>query len=138
MMFDDQDRTLLAQLADVLIPAGGGMPSASQAGVAGIHLDQVLAARPDFAASLRSLLDQARGCDPAEFVAREQRVNSAAFAVLAEFVPSAYFLNDRVRQQIGYAGQTALQLDERPDYLEDGLLDSVIQRGPIYRPTPSD
>ena len=35
MTFDDQDRALLAQLADVLIPAGENMPSASQAGVAG-------------------------------------------------------------------------------------------------------
>jgi len=137
MTFNDADRALLAQLADVLIPAGGNMPSASQAGVAGLHLDQVLAARPDFAASLCSLLDQARGCDPADFVERERRANSAAFAVLAEFVPSAYFLNDRVRQQIGYAGQTAQPLDERPDYQGDGLLESVIRRGPIYRPTPT-
>ena len=69
---------------------------------------------------------------------RVARVLSTAARVWAEFAPSAYFLNERVRQQIGYAGQTALQLDERPDYLDDGLLDSVIRRGPIYRPTPSD
>ena len=138
MSFSEQDRALLARLADVLIPAGNGMPSASQADVAGIHLDQVLTARPDFALSLRGLLDRARGTDPTAFVERERRANSPAFAVLAEFAPSAYFLNERVRQQIGYAGQTALQLDERPDYLDDGLLDSVIRRGPIYRPTPSD
>jgi len=136
MSFNDADRALLAQLADVLIPAGETMPSASQAGVAGLQLDQVLAARPDFAASLRGLLDQARDCDPAAFVEHERQVNSAAFGVLAEFVPSAYFLDERVRQKIGYAGQTAQTLDERPDYLDDDLLDSVIRRGPIYRPTP--
>ena len=26
--------------------------------------------------------------------------------------------------------------DPRPDFMEDGLLESVIKRGPIYRPTP--
>jgi hypothetical protein len=136
MNFAAADRTLLGQLADTLIPADGQMPSASQAGVAGLHLDQVLAARPDFAASLRVVLDQARGCDPAAFVERERRANSAAFATLAEFAPSAYFLNDQVRQLIGYSGQTAQPLEERPDYLDEGLLDSVVRRGPIYRPTP--
>ena len=136
MNLNDADRALLAQLADVLIPASKERPSASQADIAGLHLDQVLVARPDFAMSLRGLLDRARGCDPAAFVEQERRANSAAFAVLAEFVPSAYFLNERVRQQIAYAGQTAQQLDEHADYLDDGLLDSVISRGAIYRPTP--
>jgi hypothetical protein len=47
--FDRDDRLKLAALADVLIPAGNEMPSASQAGVADSWLDAVLAARPDLA-----------------------------------------------------------------------------------------
>lgn len=137
MNLSDFDRDRFAQLADVLIPAGDEMPSASQAGVSRIHLDQVLAARPDLVGGLRQLLDEACGCDAAAFVAQQRRENTAAFGLLAEIVPAAYFLNERVRQLIGYAGQTAQPIDERPDYLEDGLLDSVIGRGPIYRPTPS-
>jgi hypothetical protein len=39
MTFDASERTVLAGLADVLIPAGEGFPSASQAGVAGEGLD---------------------------------------------------------------------------------------------------
>jgi len=136
MTFGDQDRALLAQLADELIPASENMPSASQAGASGVHLDQVLAARPDLAAGLRDLLDQARGSECADFVSRLRQQNSTAFGVLAEIVPAAYFMNELVRQLIGYAGQTAQPLDERPDYLDDGLLESVIRRGPIYRPTP--
>jgi hypothetical protein len=137
MTFNQDDRALLAQLADVLIPASATMPSASQADVAGRQLDLVLTARPDLAASLRGLLDQARGCDAAQFVAAQRRANSPAFGVLAELVPAAYFTNEHVCRLIGYGGQTAQSIDERPDYLDDGLLDSVIARGPIYRPTPA-
>jgi hypothetical protein len=53
--FNPQERTLLAALADVLIPAGNGMPSASQAGVADLWLDAVLAARPDLGARIERL-----------------------------------------------------------------------------------
>ena len=43
MTFDPTERAVLAGLADVLIPAGeGGFPSASEAGVAGQVLDEVL------------------------------------------------------------------------------------------------
>ena len=45
-----------------------------------------------------------------------------------------------VRAAIGYPGLEARPIDPdaAPDYLEDGLLDSVIARGPVYRPTPPD
>lgn len=137
MTFDEQDRALLAQLADLLIPASATLPSASQADVASRYLDLVLAARPDLAAGLRNLLDQARGCDVVEFVAQQRRANSPAFGILAELVPAAYFMNEHVCRLVGYGGQTAQSIDEHPDYLDDGLLDSVIARGMIYRPTPA-
>jgi hypothetical protein len=135
MNFDQQDRHLLAALADVLIPAAESMPSASQADVAGRGLDQVLTARPDLAAGLRDVLGKASGREPAQFVADLRANDAAAFGVLAEIVPGAYFMNPEVRQAIGYTGQGPRPIDPRPDYMEDGLLESVIRRGPIYRPT---
>jgi hypothetical protein len=60
----------------------------------------------------------------------------AGFGLLAELVPGAYFLNPQVRTSLGYHGQGPHPIDPRPDYLDDGLLQSVIGRGPIYRPTP--
>jgi hypothetical protein len=137
MSFDSEERTLLAELADELIPAGEQLPAASAAGVASDGLDQVLTARSDLTEPLRELLRKARGCRAAEFVADLRANHPAAFAVLAEVVPSAYFMNPQVRQAIGYLGQTPRPIDPHPDYLDDGLLDSVIARGPIYRPTPS-
>ena len=136
MSFDRDERGLLATLADQLIPADGEHCSASQAEVSGIWLDKVLEARPDLADGLHSVLDQARGREPAEFVAELRGSNPAAFGILAEVVAGAYFMNPLVRKAIGYSGQTPVAIDPHPDYLDNGLLESVIQRGPIYRPTP--
>ena len=126
---------MLADLADVLIPAGEGLPSASEAGVARDGLDQVLSFRPDLADELKRLIAAARRSPPAAFVADLQQTDPAGFALLAELVPGAYFLNPRVREALGYRGQTARPIDPRSD-LDEELLQSVIDRGPIHRPTP--
>ena len=136
MTFDATERAALAVLADVLIPAGDGFPSASEAGVAGDGLDQVLLVRPDLAAGLKQLLAAARGLSAAEFVAQLQNHNSADFRLLAELVPGAYLLNPEVRAKLGYHGQNPRPIESRADYLDEGLLQAVIDRGSVYRPTP--
>jgi len=136
MTFDGNERALLADLADVLIPAGEGFPSAREAGVSGDGLDQVLTFRPDLAAGLKNILATARGRPATEFVAELQTQNPDAFGILAEVVPGAYFLNAQVGAKLGYHGQDPRAINPRPDYLDDGLLQSVVDRGPIYRPTP--
>lgn len=136
MNFDANERAVLARLADVLIPAGDGFPSASEAGVATEGLDGVLSFRPDLGEGLKRLLASAQGRPADEVVAALQRNDPAAFGVLTELVPGAYFLNATVRAKLGYEGQTAKPIDVRPDPLDEALLQSVTQRGPIYRPTP--
>ena len=136
MIFDSNDLGTLAELADVLIPAGEGFPSASAANVTGDGLNQVLAVRPDLGDGIKKLIAVARGRVPTEIVAEWQAKDPSSFDLLAELVAGAYFLNPQVRASLGYDGQTARPIDSRPDYLDDGLLQSVIDRGPIYRPTP--
>jgi hypothetical protein len=135
MTFDANERSVLAGLADVLIPAGEGFPSASEAEVAGEGLNQVLSARPDLAVGLKQLLVSAGGRPPAEVVADLQKTDPASFDILAELVPGAYFLNPQVRERLSYHGQGPRPFVPRPDYLEDDLLQSVIDRGTIYRRT---
>jgi hypothetical protein len=132
MTFDSQQRATLAALADVLIP------SASQAGVAADLLDSVLMALPEVTEPLAALLQTLAGQDPAVAVVRLQIEDPPAFDLLCTVVAGAYFLNPEVRQQIGYPGQQAVPIhaESPPDYEQDGLLASVIARGPIYRPTP--
>jgi hypothetical protein len=131
-------REVLAAVADLLIPSGGGMPSASEAGAAGRWLDEVLQLRPDFGPPLAAVLDQMIGADPKTALDRLRMDDPAGFGVLAEVVAGGYFLNPKVRSAIRYPGQqsVAIAQDEPPDYEQDGLIASVIARGPIYRRTP--
>ena len=138
MTFDANDREALAALADLLIPDGEGFPSASEAGVSGDGLDQVLSFRPDLAAGLKQVLDSARGQPAEDFLSALRKNDPVSFGLLAELVPGAYFLNPQVRAKLGYHGQSPRPIDPRPDYLDDGLLQSVIDRGPVYRPTPGN
>lgn len=132
------DRTTLAALADVLIPAADRMPAASEAGAAGEWLDEVLRLRGDLEAPLQGLLERARGVDPPVEVERLEREEPEAFEALATAVAGAYFLNPEVRRLIGYPGQEPrpIEPEEPPDYEQDDLLASVVERGPIFRPTP--
>jgi len=136
--FDPARRGILAAAADVLIPSGDGMPSASQAGVAGRWLDEVLGLRPDFGSPLAAVLDGMKGGDVQAAVARLRSEDPAGFGVLAEVVAGGYFLNPAVRAAIGYPGQQPVSIvpEQPPDYEQEGLIASVMARGRIYRPTP--
>jgi hypothetical protein len=132
------DRDRLAELADALIPAGDGMPSATEAGAVGEWLDAVLAARPDLEVPLAAVAPAAAGMEPAEAIAALPERDPAAWAAFTTAIPAAYFMNPEVARRLGYPGQQALPIDPdaAPDYLEEGLLDSVKARAPVYRPTP--
>jgi hypothetical protein len=137
-MISDSRRAPLGAIADQLIPAGSGMPSASEAGVSGQFLDEVLAARPDLAAPLDAALASVDGLSGEDALA-SLRADPDGWGVLTAVVPAAYFLNPAMRAAIGYPGLEARPIDPdaAPDYLADGLLDSVVARGPVYRPTPA-
>jgi hypothetical protein len=138
-MISVERRAQLGAIADELIPAGSGMPSASEAGVGEEFLDEVLAARPDLAAPLNDALASVDGLPAGEALA-SLRGNPDGWGVITAVVPAAYFLNPAMRDAIGYPGLEARPIDPDlpPDYLADGLLDSVVARGPVYRPTPAD
>jgi hypothetical protein len=128
------NREQLRELADELIPAGSGMPSASQAGVADRYLDELLQARPDLAEPLEAALRQVEGLAPGAAIARLRDAHPEGWGVLTAIVPGAYFLNPEIRAAIGYPGLEARPIGDRNDY--EDLLDSVIARGAVYRPTP--
>ena len=116
----------LDALADQLIPGEDGMPSASEAGATGRWLDAVLAARPDLREPLERL-------DPEATIAELAERDPAGWTALTSAVVAAYYFNPDVCERIGYQGQRALPLG--PADHQD-LLDSVVARGPVYRPTP--
>jgi hypothetical protein len=133
----DDHRTVLQSLADVLIPAGAGMPSGGEVLRRG-GLDAVLHIRPEVGADLARLLNAVQGADAAAEVDRLRADDPDGFDVLTSVVAGGYFLDEGVREALGYRGQRAVAIEpsEPPDYEREGLLASVIERGPIYRPTP--
>lgn len=136
--FDDGQRERLAALAECLIAGGAGMPSAREAEVHQAWVDRALGARPD----LRPVVEQVLELDgePQTVIDALQSDDPQVFGDFAFVVTGAYLINPRVRKLLGYPAGTPAKNpameDEAEAYLEDGILDVVIERGPIYRSTP--
>jgi len=128
------DRTLLADVADLLIPAGNDMPSASQAGVADEGLAAVVKSRPELEAAITAVLQSGRGQTAQEFLTCLKTSDAAGFGVLTEVVAGAYFMNQKVRTALGYSGQIPQPINEGEE-LDPALLKAVLDRGSIYRPS---
>lgn len=128
------DRERFERLADAILPAFGTMPAASAVGVAGPLLDRALAALPPVGPVLREILARPTGDVPA-FLEELRAARPSQFATLVLVTAATYYLSAEVREKLGYDGQEALRIDvaELPGYLEDGTLDRVIARGPLYR-----
>jgi hypothetical protein len=128
------ERALLATVADHLIPAAHGMPSAAEV-LTGERIRFVLNARPDLAEPIRAALGAGLAEDPAARVAALAHDNPAALGALQLAIVAGYYTDGRVRELIGYPGQVALSIRswEVPPYVEEGLIDAVVARGPVWR-----
>jgi len=128
------ERTLLASVADHLIPAAHGMPSAAEV-LTDDRLRFVFNARPDLVEPVRAALSAGLADDPAERVAALQEQNPAALGALQLAIVAGYYTDRTVRERIGYPGQIALTIRswEVPPYVEEGLIDRVLARGPVWR-----
>jgi hypothetical protein len=130
-----EQRARLARIADELIPEGEGMPSAREVDVAGAQLDHVLRARPDLSPALARGLS-AEVDAPAEAWLRTLETDDPdAHEALVLAVVGGYYLHPKVRELLGYPGQRGEEVrsDEYLSYVAEGLLDPVLERGPIYR-----
>lgn len=130
---DAARRSLLAAVADHLIPDAHGMPSA------GVVLDEarvefVLGARPDLrlplAKALRPELGEVPTARLAALATEPEQLDALQLVVVA-----GYYTDAGVRSLIGYPGQLARPINafDFPEYVEEGLLDRVIARGPNWR-----
>ena len=131
---DAAERATLGAIADTLIPAAHGMPSAAEV-LTDDRLRFVLNARPDLLDPLRTTLRPELGDDVAARLETLGRDEPAALGTLQLVIVSGYYTDKRVRELIGYPGQIAIELRswELPGYLEEGLIDAVLARGPVWR-----
>ena len=123
----------LAAIADHLIPAAHGMPSARDV-LTEDRVRFVLNARPDLAQPLRRAL-AADGDDPAARLAALAGDDPAALGALQLAIVGGYYTDKGVRERIGYPGQEAITIRswEVPAYVDEGLIDAVLARGPVWR-----
>lgn len=138
-VLDGDMRETFKALADVLFPAEAAMPAASAADSDGAWLDRVLAVRPDLLPALTRVLSEAAGQDPSAEVRRLRREDAQGFLALASACTGSYYLNPGNKRLIGYPGQepSLPEPGEADAELGGGILDPVVARGPIYRPTPA-
>jgi hypothetical protein len=137
--FDPQLRDTFAKIADILIPNAEGMPSASEMNVHGEMLDHVLSLRPDLRENFLRGLTAAAGKDAYEAANNLNRTDGAALTAIGLVASAGYYMTPRVRELIGYPGQQSrpeADPDAVPEYVSNGMLQQVIDRGPIFRPTP--
>jgi hypothetical protein len=132
---DAGTRDRLREIADVLIPAAHGMPSAGEVGVADRQLDRVLGARPDLVAPLaRAVADFDTGDHDGSLEALAARDREAHDALLL-VVAGGYYIDPGVRRLLDYDGQQPVEVRPEiiPNYVEEGLIEPLLARGPIYR-----
>ena len=132
-------RVRLARIADGLIPGTEEMPAPGSLDVGGRQLDRVLASRPDLAEALRRALEAAGDAgDPIAWVEGLAAGDPQAHEALVTAVVAGYYLHPDVQQRLGYPGQVGevARVDDYPDFIHEGQLERVLERGPIYRPTP--
>ncbi|MFF0794860.1 hypothetical protein [Streptomyces spiralis] len=137
-VFDEYSRRVLAEVADILIPAGSGLASARQVGVHTHLVDRVLAVRPDLAPRLARALSACAGQPPSGAVMRLRAQRPELFEALTEVVAGGYLMSQQVADQLHYPWQEAKPVDSGAivQILHEGLLDDVVARGPLYRLPP--
>jgi hypothetical protein len=133
------ERSTFAAIADYLIPQAEGMPSATQVEVHGPMLDRILSLRPDLQEAFRRGIAKCVNVDATEASNSLNLNDPEAMTAIGLVASAAYYMAPSVRSLIGYPGQESRgdpSPDATPPYVENGLLQKVIDRGPIYKPTP--
>ena len=138
-MLTDTERTAFAAMADILIPTHGDMPSFTALGAHLAHTNRVLELRPELLPDLRAAVSRVKtDIDPEDMANQLNRDHPDAIGVIGVVASAAYYLDDEVKRKLGYPGQIQQPVTDDEEYDYEGLLDPVIDRGPIFRPTPTD
>jgi hypothetical protein len=133
----NETRTRIAVLADLIVPAEAGRPSATEARVHTSGMDSALSARPDLIEPLTAVLDHVdeHGADSLS------SADVDALTKVIELMLVCYFMSPKARHPIAYPGQRAMPIAEGETeyYLDEGaLLEPVIRRGSLWRSDGSD
>ena len=147
---DASPPALLLAFADEIIPAGDGMPSASEMGVPA-YLERVAATDPAIALSLRdavtSIDHRARAAHAEAFVALPaparvallqamEKDEADRFRAARDLVYEAYYTNPLVWKRLGYDFIGAESVGPPLEPFEEALLERVRALPRLYRSVP--
>lgn len=129
---DARDR--LRAIATQLIPNAYDMPAAG-AILTDTLIDFVLGARPDLTARLNRGLRPELAHDAVDLLEHLADNDPDALQAVHLAVVAGYYADHGVRKAIGYPGQVARPVNalEFPAYIDEGLIDAVVRRGPLWR-----
>jgi hypothetical protein len=146
-VFGSNERELLRVAMDEIIPAGDGMPAASEVG--GVdYLDQLASRDKQTEKELRESLAALEGLSEKDFegsflsLSHEKRMESlsslenkdpGAFKALREYVYEAYYLQPRVQILIGYESHPTNQAGPHLKPFDEAILAEVRKKPKYYR-----
>ena len=130
----------MLRIADALIPDGPAGPRPSELAGYTDWLDRAIAARRDAFDDIVALAARLAACRDVELdteLRRLAEIPESGFDVLSSVLAGAYLLTPEVRRAVGYPGQAQrpAPFDEAAEQIMSGILDPVVARGPVYRPT---
>jgi hypothetical protein len=141
------DERTLAAVIEEIIPAGEGMPSASEAGV--LHYFRQLAGQlPELPEALREALDAVEGSSQERFggafldLSTPQRIDAlerleeedpGVFGGLSVFVYEAYYVQPAVWELLGYEPYPTGEAGPSMEPFDEAALDRVRSAPALYR-----
>jgi len=126
-------------VAEWFIPSAKGFPATAEADPDERVLHLVLAQLEPVLPDITAALDAAAGHDITAYLNRLEQEQPEAFELLRVLFVGRYLTCRPVWELLGYTGRrpTPVREGEAEKDLAGGLLDPVIARGKIYRPTPA-
>lgn len=106
-----EERALLKELAEIVVPRWAHMPSASEIGLCGEPLDRALASRPDLIVPLRDLLAEIHVQQAGTAIRRLAEERPAALGTLMQAIAGAYYMHPAVRAALGGYRQRQISHD---------------------------
>lgn len=128
-------RARLAAFARLMIPGGHGMPSAETIDICNDPVNEVLTIDPTRIDGLTRFLALPGDLSTMGDIEALAQTDADGFADLGVVLANAYFMHPDVRAAIGYPGQEARDSSGGLTDDDRALLQPVIDRGSICRPT---
>ncbi|MCS0502965.1 gluconate 2-dehydrogenase subunit 3 family protein [Ancylobacter mangrovi] len=100
-----RERAVLAEIADILVPRYGDMPSASDVGLCEGPIDRALGARPELLVPVRDLVARAHGRHAQDVVREIEKDDRAVLLAALQLIVGAFYMLPEVRRLLGYSGQ---------------------------------